>query len=204
MKKREQEEFTLSLITKKALADSLKKQLLKKPLDKITITDITEDCGLNRMTFYYHFKDIYDLLEWGWVQEAEKLLKGKKEYATWQQGFFQIFQTVQENKSLVMSVYRTTSRERLEEYLYKMTYELLINVVEEKSQGMNVRDADKRFIADFYKYAFVGIMLDWIKNGMKEDPEEIIEHLSVLIKGDFTKALNKYRLDEFHQTNEND
>ena len=51
----------MSQITKRALEASLKHLLLQKPLHKITINDITEDCGINRMTFYYHFKDIYDL-----------------------------------------------------------------------------------------------------------------------------------------------
>ena len=54
----------MSDITKRALEASLKKMLLKKPVTKITISDITEDCGVNRATFYYHFKDIYDLIEW--------------------------------------------------------------------------------------------------------------------------------------------
>ena len=54
----------MSKVTKRALEQSLKNLLLKKPLTKITIGDITEDCGINRMTFYYHFKDIYDLVEW--------------------------------------------------------------------------------------------------------------------------------------------
>ena len=44
--------------TKKAIAFALKDLLSEKPLDKITINDIAEDCGINRMTFYYHFKDI--------------------------------------------------------------------------------------------------------------------------------------------------
>ena len=48
--------------TKYALEASLKHLLAQKPLNKITINDITEDCGINRMTFYYHFKDIYDLV----------------------------------------------------------------------------------------------------------------------------------------------
>ena len=47
----------MSQITKRALAESLKKLLLEKPLDRITVSDITEDCGVSRMTFYYHFKD---------------------------------------------------------------------------------------------------------------------------------------------------
>ena len=53
----------MSQTTKRALEASLKKLLLEKPLNKITINDITEDCGVNRMTFYYHFKDIYDLVD---------------------------------------------------------------------------------------------------------------------------------------------
>ena len=51
-------------MTKKALENSLKKLLKEKPFDKITIADITEDCGISRMAFYYHFQDIYDLAEW--------------------------------------------------------------------------------------------------------------------------------------------
>ena len=68
----------MSQITKRALEASLKKLLTKKPLDKITITDITEDCGINRMTFYYHFKDIYDLVEWVCVEDATRILGENK------------------------------------------------------------------------------------------------------------------------------
>ena len=72
--------------TKQALEESLKHMLLKKPLDKITIRDITEDCGISRMAFYYHFKDIYDLVEWACIEDASKALQGKKTYETWQEG----------------------------------------------------------------------------------------------------------------------
>ena len=51
----------MSNTTKLALEASLKKQLLHKQLDKITINDLTSDCGISRMSFYYHFKDKYDL-----------------------------------------------------------------------------------------------------------------------------------------------
>ena len=50
--------------TKLALEAALKKELLTKSLDKITINELAEDCGISRMAFYYHFKDIYDLVEW--------------------------------------------------------------------------------------------------------------------------------------------
>lgn len=76
----------MSELTKRALEQSLKNLLLQKPLNKITISDIADDCGINRMTFYYHFKDIYDLVEWSCQEDAAKALAGKKTYETWQQG----------------------------------------------------------------------------------------------------------------------
>jgi len=178
----------MSQITKRALEESLKKMLLKKPLSKITISDITEDCGINRMTFYYHFKDIYDLVEWSCIEDAAKALDGKKTYATWQQGFLQIFQAVLENKPFITNVYRSVNHDQVEVYLYTITYNLLIGVVEEQAIGLDVPDSDKRFIADFYKYAFVGLMLDWIKKDMRENPQQIIDRLSTLINGDITQT----------------
>lgn len=81
------EQAAVSQVTKRALEQSLKNLLLKKPLTKITINDIAEDCGINRMTFYYHFKDIYDLVEWSCLEDAKRALDEKKTYETWQQGF---------------------------------------------------------------------------------------------------------------------
>lgn len=185
----------MSQTTKRALEASLKNMLLQKPLDKITINDIAEDCGINRMTFYYHFKDIYDLIEWSCVEDATKALAGKKTYDTWQKGFLQLFDAVKANKPFIMNVYHSVSREHIETYLFKVTYNLLINVVNEKAVGMEVSTEDKAFIANYYKYAFVGLMLDWIRSDMKEDPEEIINKLSLLMHGNFSHALEAYRTD---------
>ena len=129
----------MSQVTKRALEASLKKLLLEKPLHKITVSDITDDCGINRMTFYYHFKDIYDLVEWSCQEDASRALAGKKTYETWQQGLLQIFEAVQENKPFILNVYRSVSREQVENYLYKLTYDLLEGVVEEQARGMSVR-----------------------------------------------------------------
>lgn len=182
----------MSQVTKRALEASLKKLLLEKPLNKITINDIADDCGINRMTFYYHFKDIYDLIEWSCEEDAKKVIRGNKTYDSWQQGFLQLFYAVLENKPFIVNVYHSVSREQVELYLYKVTYQLLMDVVEEKSAGMSIRDEDKRFIADFYKYAFVGLMLDWVKHDMREDPKQIIERLSLLMHGNIPSAIEKF------------
>lgn len=77
----------MSSITKQALEHALKNLLLKKPFHKITINDITEECGVSRMTFYYHFKDIYDLVEWSCIEDAARALEGKRAMTPGRRGF---------------------------------------------------------------------------------------------------------------------
>ena len=194
----------MAQMTKWALEASLKNLLLQKPLNKITINDITEDCGISRMTFYYHFKDIYDLVEWSCMEDAARALEGKKTYDTWQEGFLNIFRAVQANKPFVMNVYRSVSRERVEQYLKPLIHNLVLGVIEEKSAEMAVSEADKSFIAYFYEYAFIGIMLDWISENMKGDPEIIVERTSKLIHGSIIRALNAFRTDGSLQFAPND
>ena len=184
----------MSQVTKRALEQSLKNLLLKKPLTKITVGDITDDCGINRMTFYYHFKDIYDLVEWSCLEDAKRALDEKKTYDTWQQGLLQIFKAVQENKPFILNVYRCVHREQVEKYLQPLVDQLLSNVINEEAAGITVRDEDKQFIAQIYSYMFIGLMLDWIKDDMREDPQQIVEKLSKLIKGSVSVALSRFKL----------
>ena len=182
--------------TKIAIAYAFKDLLSEKPINKITINDITEDCGVNRATFYYHFKDIYDLIEWSCEEDSRKAANGNTTYDTWEQGFLNIFHAVEKNKPFILNVYRHVSQEQIIQYLYRVVYQLIINVVEECAQGMSVREEDKKFIADFYKYAFVGMMLDWIRKDMKPSPEKMIFRLSNLIEGDIIRMLEKCRIDK--------
>ena len=182
----------MSQMTKRALVASLKELMAEKPLDKITVTDLTEHCGVNRMTFYYHFKDIYDLVEWACVEEATRALAGKKTYDTWQQGFLQILQSLQKDKVFYINVYHSISREYIEQYLYKLTYDLLADVVEEECRDAAVSGEDKALIAEFYKYGFVGMMLHWIDGGMKADYRELVQRLSTMLHGSILNAARNF------------
>ena len=184
----------MSQVTKRALEQSLKNLLLKKPLTKITINDITDDCGINRMTFYYHFKDIYDLVEWSCFEDAKRALDEKKTYETWQQGLLQIFEAVEENKPFILNVYHCVHREQVEKYLQPLVDQLLLDVINEEVGDMTVRDEDKQFIAQIYSYIFIGLMLDWIKDNMRTDPQTIVNRLTKLIKGSMSEALSRFKI----------
>ena len=184
----------MSQVTKRALEQSLKNLLLKKPLTKITVNDIAEDCGINRMTFYYHFKDIYDLVEWSCLEDARKALEEKKPHDTWQEGFLNIFEAVLANKPFVMNVYRCVDRAQVEKYLKPLTDNLLMGVIDERAEGITVREEDKEFIARVYSYVFIGIMLDWIKDDMKADPKLIVDKLAILMKDSLADALRRFKI----------
>lgn len=182
----------MSNTTKLALEASLKKLLLQKKIDKITIQDLTNDCGISRMSFYYHFQDIYDLVEWVCVEDGKRALQDKRTYDSWQEGMCQVFEAVLENKPFILNVYSAVSREKIESYLYKLTYRLIADVVEEKCVGNDLPEADKAFIAEFYKYGFVGIMLDWIGRGMKDDYRMLVERMSTTLRGNITNSIHNF------------
>lgn len=188
------EGYDMSQVTKRALEQSLKNLLLKKPLTKITINEIAEDCGISRMTFYYHFKDIYDLVEWACVEDARRALEEKKTYDTWQQGLLQIFEAVKENKPFVMNVYRCVHQEQVEKYIKPLVDRLVLEIIEEEIGTMTVQDVDKAFLARVYSYVFVGLMLDWIKEDMRQDPREIVDRLALLLKGTIHDALSRFQI----------
>ena len=186
----------MSQITKKALAESLKKQMQITPLAKITVNDVVNECGLNRRTLYYYFHDIYDLLEWIYKTEIKAVLGKNKTYKTWQKGFLEIFKYLSENKKMVLNTYDSVDRDRLENHLYNEIFILILEVVNELAKNLNVPKEDREYVAKFYKIIFTGIIIDWIKNNMTEDPEEIINNVDKIISGDIYRALLKYEIKE--------
>lgn len=186
----------MSQTTKKALAASLRELLEQKPLNRITVTDVAEGCGVNRQTFYYHFQDIYALLEWIYTQEAATVLEGRTDIDTWQQGLMRLLEYAQKNKSLIRNTYHSMNRKLLEQWLYREIYQLLWDVVRERGTDLTVSETARSSVAHFYKYAFVGWLLDWVEKGMKENPVQVTQTISTLVEGGVRQALERFALQE--------
>ena len=131
-------------------------------------------------------------MEWACLEDARAALEEKKTYATWQEGFLQIFEAVRANKPFIMNVYRCVHQEQVERYLRPLVDHLLLDVINEEAAGMTVRDEDKAFIARVYGYIFIGLMLDWIKDDMQQDPKELVGRLATLIKGNIAQGLQRF------------
>ena len=128
----------MSNITKKAMAQSLKKMLIVKELDKITITDITNYCGINRQTFYYHFKDIYDLLEWIFANEVVEKIEKETTIETWQENFKYVLDYMLKNKKFIIKTYNSLSRKTLLDFLFNQYNKIFIEIVNNLSQNYNI------------------------------------------------------------------
>lgn len=175
--------------TKVAMSNALKEQLKKKELSKITINDIASACNISRMTFYYHFQDIYDLTEWTLEEAAGRAIGENRTYESLQQGFEGLLRELQANQTLILNIYRSMDREMIERYLLKKAESLLMPVVEHESHGLPVNEENKRRVAIFYSYAFLGVLMEWIGKGMAAPPREVVKMVSAIVQGDFRNSL---------------
>ena len=156
--------------TKQALANALKQLLQKKQITKITINDMTEACGISRMTFYYHFKDIYDLAEWTFQETLHAATADCHTRDSWQQGFLNLLEMLKAHQSLILNAYRAMDRELVERYLRREVEALLLPVVEEQAAGIKISEKGKHMVAIFYAYAFMGVVMEWIQRNMAAEP----------------------------------
>ena len=183
----------MSTTTKRALANSLKKLLSKKTLDKITVKEITDDCGVNRQTFYYHFQDIYDLMEWIFEDEL-KTLEEVKDDVDWKESVHLIFYSLLNNRAFIINAYNSISNRTLRHYLLKTVKPRVSATVEEQAANIRIRDEDKQFIIDLYTIALVGLAMTWIDENMPADYLEKLNKLTQLMDGNIRYALKKFAI----------
>lgn len=181
----------MSQLTKKAITESFLKLINQMPFDKITVKDIVEDCGVNRNTFYYHYRDIYDLLEEVLQNEAARVLSRDLSSETWPEVFLDSCSFALQNRKGIYHIYNSVNRRQVDEYLYKITGKIMVDFVKKKAEGMKVEEEDVLMIADFYKCAMTGILLQWLDDGMRQEPEDRIRRLGALLDGNIREMLKK-------------
>lgn len=179
-------------LTKKLLAESLKKCMRQKPLSKISIREIVEDCGVNRQTFYYHFKDIYDLVEWMFNQEALRMLKENMSFLTWEDSCLYLLKYIEENWDICICTLNSLGRSHLERFFYDDIYDILRSVIDETSADISIEAKYKDFIAHFYTVSFAAILMSWLKGEITYAPEELIGLISLTISNNIRSACLRF------------
>lgn len=176
-------------LAKEAIRSSFLKLLAEKPFDKITVKDVIDDCQIARRTFYYHYQDLYAVVEEILRLETEKVIREYPSCKTWEEGFIMASQFVLTNRQAVSHLYRSEHREEIIRYVDKVAAEVMDRFLTDAAGDMEVLDDDRRLIGEFYRFALSGMVYHWLDGNMQSDPEQLIRRIGVLFGGNIERAL---------------
>ena len=155
-------------LTEAAIQDTFLKLLSEQPFDKITVTQLVEECQITRRTFYYHYSDLFELLDIILRRETDRAVAEFEATGSWE----------------------------LERHVDRVSEEMMRSYVERQSKGLRVSDQDKKLVCDLYRFGITDIFYAWLENGMKEDLETQIHRLSLLFTGNIRASLSRVQIPE--------
>jgi len=181
--------------TKKALADALKKMMVIKPIDRITVNDLVETCGVSRQTFYYHFDDVYDLLEWVFEEDANANLPKEVVYDNWKQDVTLWFKYLSDNAVFALNVYNSSSRLYMLRYIRGRLRDCIRSFSEIVAEDRTIDRQDFEFIVEFYSHIVVGLIAQWMDQGMQLPREITTERVLRVLDNSIENIMLRFQKD---------
>lgn len=169
----------MAKFTQKAIRYSMLKLLQKKEIDKISVKDICELCEITRNTFYYYYRDIYQVLEELLKVETDNVIMEKKEYDNFYDEFLQRYRLILEYRQAVLHLYNSKNRELILKYFYDVTEDFVKKYVRKEADRANLSDEDIDFVIYFYTNSIIGTTLRWMQDGMQGSQDQLIHRLSL-------------------------
>ena len=168
----------MAQFTKAAIMDAFVRLLEQQPLDQITVQAITAECGISRNTFYYHYGDVYALLKAILQRDMDTLLAQRSpgEHAT--EGLRRLIEYISTRQRMVQHTYSSLGHAVMEDYLMETTWDLFMAYLQDSAEGLSPSEEDLEFICYSYQFMLIGILLRWVRRGMKgslEDLEDLLE-----------------------------
>lgn len=176
--------------TEKAIKETFMLLLNEKPVNKITVKDIAEKCGINRNTFYYHFNDIPSLMEELLTEQAEQIVNIDENASLYEILVYAVDFAIG-NKVAVYHIFKSANREMFETYLERITEKTVSDFVERKSREYNTSEKNKNAIVHYYKCLLVGVVIDWLLHEMQYGLKEQLRIICDLFDGAMERALER-------------
>ena len=184
----------ISTMTKKKLAESLKKLMKKKSLSKITISDIVKDCDVNRKTFYYHFIGIEELLKWMLEEEAVHVVKNFEVKKDHKEAILFVMDYIDNNQDILNCAYDSIGREGLKDFFYDDFYEVVLKVIETTEEDMDIAlDPDfKDFLCKMYAGAIANMIINYFYSRKHVDHEKIANYIALIVAASIRSSIEEY------------
>ena len=178
--------------TKNILATALVELSKHKSFEKITIADITQASGFNRQTFYYHFRDKYELLSWIYHQEAAHVFDKNINLENWHSYIRVLLIHIRNNRDFYTNTIRS-NESYFQEFVFNLTSDLFYRAIDTLDLHHQLDASDKKFYSEFFSFGVSGVIINWIKSDMKESPEKVANALRSLAIDSEKLAYKKYR-----------
>ncbi len=177
-------EYKSSAATRRAISEALKALMLQKPLDKITIGEIMDACGMRRQHFYYYFTDIYDLLRWTFEEEALQLRREQSGDLPWQEGLLQLFHYIADHRAICLCALDSLGREYLKQVFETDISGIVRRTVDRlaRENGFPENAAMEDTAVRFLTLALAGVMESWLRGELTQTPEELIGIFSTIFQ----------------------
>ena len=169
--------------TRQAIMKAFMQLLEERSLNKITVKDIVEVCGINRNTFYYHFEDIPSLIEAIVKEETEMIAKQHSEIASVQDALEIAVSYILKQKKAALHVFQSANRDIYERYLMQLCQYLVETFMNTAFGDRKISDFDRGVIVRSYKCHCFGLFIDWLEGGLKDDFPRRMDRLCHLRKG---------------------
>ena len=190
--------------TKQFLAKSLVQLMKKTPLDKISVIDITGNCGLNRHTFYYHFKDKQDLVcrIFDWDIAHQLKTPPLTDITLEKNSFFvrKIIDFMHENKSFYVNALNSQAQNSLQNHLFNYIRAFREVQIDAILNGRTLDPEGKEFLTDYFTSAICGLIVRWAKDGMKNKSAIIYSGFMNVAYTSMQFLIDKYFADAEEQT----
>lgn len=165
----------MSKHTQEAMIDVFMELLKEKSFDKITVKEIIEGAEINRNTFYYHYEDIYDLLESAFQREVMKFREDSRPENTFGEEYLRTVRFLMEHKEAIIHLYRSKSRRVIISYVEFAVSSFIGRFVEVESESTKLSLQGKEYITYFYSDAVLAATLRWVEGKMKGSQEDLME-----------------------------
>ena len=182
----------MALYTKKLIMNTFQEMLAEMPFDKITVSSLVRRAGVSPNTFYYHYQDIYALLD-AWFREMAAEYIPDPQQFDWKAVTKQILHRCQASPATIYHIFNCLSRDRLEQYIFSLTNDVFSQIVE-RADGSHALSAEqKRSIASFGRYAYIGFVMQFFWNRMENDIDASVDRLGALFDTFLASAVQAQR-----------
>ena len=181
MKKRT---YEASNAAKRQICTVLKELMTQKPLNRITVAEIMDTCGMRRQHFYYYFTDIYDLLRWTFEKEALELLQQQQGVFHWQNGFLHLFQYINQNRAVCLCALDSLGKESLKRLLEADVSSIVDRAVRQTAEenGLSAHSPEVEVVICLVTIMMAGAVESWLRGELTQTPEELTRRIDMMFQ----------------------